>query len=71
MTTRYDGPPLDGTVQHISEAPYWNNKGETVDVIDDEPAGEETTENVPDPISDDRGPSGSGQATLDDYGWSP
>jgi hypothetical protein len=37
----YEGPPLDGTVQHLSEAPAWRTEsGETVDVVDDEETGE-------------------------------
>lgn len=64
----YRGSPLDGTVQHLSEAPYWQGEGETVDVVDDEPAGEERVEGVPTP--GDEGPDEPGQSTLDDWGWS-
>lgn len=63
----YDGPALDGTVQYIGEAPYWNGDGETVEVVDDSECGEETTENVP--VPDGRRDL-EGQTTLDDWGWS-
>lgn len=63
----YDGPPVDGTVQHISEAPHWQGDGETVAVVDDREVGEETVENVPEP---DPRPDGEGQTTLDEWGWS-
>lgn len=65
----YDGPPLDGTVQYISEAPHWQGDGETVDVVDDEAAGEATVEDVPVPDAGDRRPEVDGQTTLDDWGW--
>lgn len=63
----YDGPPVDGTVQHLSEAPHWQGEGETVDVVDDEPTGEETVEGVP---AFDDGPDEPGQSRLDDWRWS-
>ncbi|WP_232703504.1 hypothetical protein [Halobacterium wangiae] len=66
----YCGPALDGTVQYITESPFWGGDGETVDVVDDEPIGEDVTENVPSP-DDDRRPNREGQTTLEDYGWSP
>ncbi|MFC7175294.1 hypothetical protein ACFQL0_21540 [Haloplanus litoreus] len=44
----YEGPALDGTVQYLGRAPYHQGDGETVDVVDDEPTGEETTTNIPD-----------------------
>jgi hypothetical protein len=66
----YDGPALDGTVQYISEAPHWQGDGETVDVVDDEPTGEETVEDVPVPDAGDRRPDVEGQTTLEDWGWS-
>jgi hypothetical protein len=64
----YSGPALDGTVQHISEAPHWQDDGETVDVIDEDldSAGEESVENVPVPDGCDR-PDTTGQMTLGDY----
>ncbi|QLD84638.1 hypothetical protein HWV23_02835 [Natronomonas halophila] len=67
----YDGPALDGTVQHLSEAPYWQGDGETVDVVDDrvDGAGEERTENVPVPDGGEK-PDVDGQTTLEDWGWS-
>lgn len=34
MEASYEGPPLDGTYQPISEAPHWQGDGETVDVVD-------------------------------------
>lgn len=74
MNSSYDGPALDGTVQHISEASYWQNDGETVDVIDDEAVGEETTEGVPVPEKPEskpeivvERPDVRGQSTFDDW----
>ena len=64
----YDGPALDGTVQHIGEAPFWAGKGETVDATDREDPGEERTENVPVPEAEK--PDVDGQSTLEDWGWS-
>ena len=63
----YDGPALDGTVQHISEAPIWAGEGETVDATDPEPIGEERSENVP---MTDGGPRDDleGQTSLSDWG---
>lgn len=31
----YDGDPVDGTVQYISEAPHRQDDGKTVDIVDD------------------------------------
>jgi len=69
MGASYDGPALDGSMQPISEAPYWQGEGETVDVVDNTETGEARTENVPD--SEVSGPDEPGQATLDDFqrGW--
>jgi len=69
----YDGDPLDGGVQYLAEAPYWNGDGETVDVVDDEETGEISAENVPRPpqTPDERRPDDDGQTTLDDWRWSP
>jgi len=65
----YEGDPIDGTYQPISEAPYWQGEGETVDVVDDTELGEEQTENVP--IPDGGTPEDvDGQTTLEDWGWS-
>jgi hypothetical protein len=73
----YDGPPLDGTVQHISERPYGGG-GETVEATPDAD-GEVTTEDVPlsgdDPHEGRREVvrqrvDGDGQTTWDDWGWS-
>ena len=66
----YQGPALDGTYQSISEAPYWRGDGETVDVVDDTPQGEERTEGVPEVDRDDRPDDVDGQTTFDDWGWS-
>jgi hypothetical protein len=68
----YEGPPLDGTVQHLSEAPHWQGDGETVGVVDDEPVGEETTEDVPVPAVPPEVPDVDGQSTWEDWeeGWS-
>ena len=63
----YEGSALDGTVQYISEAPHWQGDGETVDVVDDGTAGEETVEDVPVPDADDRRPDVEGQTTVDDW----
>lgn len=65
----YDGPALDGTFQSISEAPYWQGEGETVDVVDDTELGEITTEGEPD-IGSDKAPDVDGQSTWEDWGWS-
>lgn len=43
----YDGPDLDGTVQHISERPYGRANGETVQVVDSEGDGKEVTVGEP------------------------
>jgi hypothetical protein len=67
----YEGDALDGTVQYIGEAPHWQGDGETVDVVDDEPIGTETTEGVP--VLDDpevEPPDAEGQTTFEDWGWS-
>jgi hypothetical protein len=66
----YEGPSLDGSVQYLSEAPYWQGTGETVEVIDDAPAGEETVEDVPSPDDGVTRPDETGQTTLDDWRWS-
>jgi len=72
----YSGPPLDGTYQSISEAPHWQGDGKTVDVVDDEPVGRESTTNVPIPVPepdaepDLERPDRSGQTTWDDWGGS-
>jgi hypothetical protein len=76
----YEGEPLDGTYQHITERPVQSTAddsdddpeetvapGETVYATDPEPEGEVTTENVPMP--GDR-PDVDGQSTLEDWGWS-
>jgi len=64
----YDGPAVDGTVQYLGEAPYWQGDGETVGVVDDTETGAVTTEGVPEP---DPRPETSGQTTLDEFvGWS-
>ncbi|WP_459191845.1 hypothetical protein [Halosimplex sp. J119] len=70
MTRSYDGDPLDGTVQYITEAPAWQGDGETVDVVDDTELGEERTENVPIPDGGERSEDADGQTTLDEWGWS-
>lgn len=79
----YDGEPLDGTVQYLGEAPYWQG-GDEDDVVYATPAeepGSETTENVPVPSEGseelphgsesavDRGVTSerSNQTTLDEY----
>jgi len=64
----YEGPALDKTGQHISEAPYWQDDGETVDVVDDrlDADGETRVEDVPVPDGCDR-PDTTGQTTLDDW----
>jgi len=62
----YEGPALDGTVQYLGDAPHWQGDGETVDVVDDTPLGEETTTNVPD-LQVER-PDVDGQSTWADWG---
>jgi len=69
VSQRYDGPPLDATGQHITEAPYWQDAGETVDVLGGDEVGKETFENVPTP-DDDPDPKTTGQTTLEDWRWS-
>jgi len=66
----YQGPALDGTVQTLDEAPYWQGDGETVDVVDDTPVGEESTENVPvpEPTPGVTRPDAGGQTTWSDWG---
>lgn len=68
MKRTYEGPDLDGTVQYLSEAPYWQNDGETVDVTPEE-TGEERAENVPIPGKPNI-ENIDGQTTFDDWGWS-
>ncbi|QLH77472.1 hypothetical protein HZS55_09260 [Halosimplex rubrum] len=63
----YDGPAIDGSVQYISEAPYWQGDGETVDVVDDSELGEERTENVPMPDGGAERPDVDGQSTWADW----
>ena len=63
-----DGVGVDATMQSISEAPHWQGDGETVDVVDDTPVGEQTTEGVP--VPEVERPDADGQTTLDDWGWS-
>lgn len=64
----YEGPAVDATGQHISEAPYWQD-GETVDVVDDrlDGGGETRVEDVPLPDGRERRPDTTGQTTLGDY----
>jgi hypothetical protein len=52
--TSNDPLALSGSASSCSEASVWHNDGETIDVIDDEPVGEEITENVPSPDSGDQ-----------------
>jgi hypothetical protein len=58
------------TGQHISEAPYWQDNGETVDVVDDrlDAGGETRVEDVPSPGGHERHPDATGQTTLDEWG---
>jgi hypothetical protein len=65
----YEGPALDATGQHISEAPYWQDDGETVDVVDDrlDADGETRVEDVPVPDGRERRPDATGQTTWDDW----
>jgi hypothetical protein len=62
----YEGAAVDGTVQYLGEAPYWQGDGETVDVVNDTETGEVTTEGV----NLDPQPETSGQTTLDEWEWS-
>lgn len=68
MGASYEGPALNGSAQYISDAPYWQGDGETVDVVDDTPVGETRTEDVPE-LEVER-PDVEGQTTLDDWGVS-
>lgn len=46
----YDGDPLDGTAQYITERPELEEEAESVEyATDPEPNGESTAENVPMP----------------------
>lgn len=63
----YSGPAVDGTVQHLSEAPHWQGDGETVDVTPDEP-GQITTEGVPEMDAEVERPDVDGQSTWADWG---
>ena len=68
MATReYTGPAIDGTYQYITERPELENT-ETVYVTDPEPAGEETTENVPVPGDAEAEGDLEGQTSLTDWG---
>jgi hypothetical protein len=58
------GVEIDATMQPISEAPYWQGDGETVDATG-EPEGTVTTENVPD-LGAER-PDVEGQSTWADW----
>jgi hypothetical protein len=51
MTKRdYEGDPLDGTVQYVTERPALEDEADEVAyATDPEPQGTETTENVPMP----------------------
>jgi len=44
----WDGGAIDGRDQYISDAPYWNGDGETIDATDNS-EGQVTAENVPGP----------------------
>lgn len=66
----YEGPALDGTVQTLDEAPYWQDDVDAeADAVEyatpAECPGEATVENVPSP--GDR-PDVDGQSTLEDFG---
>jgi hypothetical protein len=63
-----DDVEIDHAWQYFQERPYGDPDGETVDVIDDRPVGETTTENVPAPTGES--PETSGQTTLEEWGWS-
>lgn len=67
-----DGVAIDGTVQHLDEAPHWqDSEGETLDVVDGEDAGEISVENVLVPNGGDRRDELQGQTTLADWEGSP
>lgn len=68
--SEYDGDPLDGTVQWISERPaaLGDDDGETVDTTPEDD-GEVSVEGVNEVLNDDR-PDTTGQTRLDDWGWS-
>lgn len=70
----YEGDPLDGTYQHITERPAADKQdtsdddddGETVYVTAAEPEGEQTVENVPIPGDIER-PDTEGQTSWEDW----
>jgi hypothetical protein len=63
-----EGVTIDAGYQHISEAPAYNDPdGETVEVVDDAPVGEERVVGVSPPREP---PDIEGQTTLDDWRWS-
>jgi hypothetical protein len=68
----YDGPAIDGTVQHISEAPHWQDDGETVDVVDDrlDAGGGTRVEDVPELDGRRQGPNQTGQTKITEWGGS-
>jgi len=63
---QYDGDPIDGTVQWITERPSIEEKADEVVYATEPEQGEERAENVPVP----KRPDEEGQSTLDDWGWS-
>ncbi len=69
----YEGAPLDGTVQYITERPELEKQAEdVVYATDPEDIGEERTEGVPE-IGDDQDverPAVDGQTSFEDWGWS-
>lgn len=66
-----EGLDIDGTYQHLSEVYGGDPEGETVTVVDDQPAGDLTTEGVPHTDSGDvERPDVDGQSTFADWGWS-
>lgn len=70
MKRSYTGPALDGEYQHISEAPHWQNDGETVYGTPKEDPGRIKSENVPGSSDSPPTPDTSaleGQTTLDDW----
>lgn len=63
---QYDGDPIDGTVQWITERPSIGEEAKGVVYATEPEQGEERTEKVPVP----QRPDEEGQSTLDDWGWS-
>lgn len=70
----YEGDPLDGTVQYITERPELDENDDALEGEDElvyatepEPEGQETTENVPVPTVRPEPVDEEGQTSLEDW----